>query len=65
MRDDRYLTARDVAELLQLNVETIYQLINTDQLPAVRIGRRWRLNASELHQWLKTHCLVAERRQLQ
>ncbi len=56
------MTAHEVAELLKLNVETIYQLIKTDQFPAVRIGRRWRLNASELHQWLKTHRSIAERK---
>ncbi len=62
MHPNPYMTAHEVAELLKLNVETIYQLIKTDQFPAVRIGRRWRLNASELHQWLKTHRSIAERK---
>ena len=48
------MTAREVAELLKLNVETVYLLIAKEQLPAVRVGGRWRFEESELREWLRT-----------
>lgn len=50
---DEYLTANEVAELLKLNVETIYDLMGSGQLPAVKIGGRWRMEALELREWFK------------
>jgi excisionase family DNA binding protein len=54
MQHNPYLTAREVSELLKLNVETVYLLIAKQQLPALRVGGRWRFDESELRQWLKT-----------
>ena len=54
MQPNPYLTAREFAELLKLNVETVYLLIAKEQLPAVRVGGRWRFDESELRHWLKT-----------
>ena len=54
MGKHRFLTAREVAELLRLNVETIYILVAKDQLPAVRVGGRWRFDEQELREWLKS-----------
>ncbi len=51
---DEYLTANEVAERLKLNVETIYDLMKSGQLPAIKIGGRWRMEASELREWFKT-----------
>ena len=58
---DQYLTARQVAELLQLNVETVYALVGKRQLPATRIGNRWRFEASEVREWFKNHRSYAPR----
>ena len=55
MQHNPYLTAREVAELLKLNVETVYLLLAKEQLPAVRVGGRWRFDESELREWLKTN----------
>ena len=46
-----YLTASQVAKLLQLNVETVYALITREGLPATRIGRGWRFDESEVRRW--------------
>ena len=37
---DKLLTPADVAAQLQVNVRTVYEYINTDQLPAIRLGHR-------------------------
>ncbi len=47
----RYLTANEVAEALQLNVETIYDMVRKGEMPATMIRGRWRFDASELREW--------------
>jgi len=41
--DDRLMTPRDVAEMLQLSERTVFQMIGDGKLPAKRYGGRWRL----------------------
>ncbi len=53
MMRDEYLTANEVAERLKLNVETIYGLMKSGQLPAIKIGGRWRMEASALREWFR------------
>ena len=50
---DQYLTATQVAELLQLNVETVYDMVNDGELRATKIRGRWRFDATELQKWFK------------
>ena len=55
----RFLTAADVAQLLQLNVETIYTLIAKRQLPATKVGRQWRFDEDEIREWFKRKCAAS------
>ena len=45
------MTADEVAEWLGLSVETIYRKARSGELPALRIGRRWRFLRGALEQW--------------
>ncbi len=56
-----YLTAHQVAELLQLNVETVYALITREGLPATRVGRRWRFDESRVRGWFHQRCNKTEK----
>ncbi len=49
----QYLTARQVAEMLQLNVESIYDLAGKGEIPATKICGRWRFDASEVDDWFR------------
>jgi excisionase family DNA binding protein len=49
------LTAADVAEWLKLNIETIYDLIAKDRLPALKIGGQWRFQEAQVGEWLRRH----------
>jgi excisionase family DNA binding protein len=42
------LTMSDVAERLQLSEATCYRLCRAGQLPAVKVGRSWRMDPREL-----------------
>ncbi len=47
-----FLTTEDVLGYLKVTPRTIYRLIRTGELPAVRIGRQWRFRRTDLDQWL-------------
>ncbi len=51
--DHTLLTAREVADLLRLNVDTIYKLVQREGLPAVKIGGQWRFWAAEVRGWVR------------
>lgn len=48
-----FLTTEEVLAYLKVNPRTIYRLIRTGELPAVRIGRQWRFRQSDLDEWLE------------
>lgn len=52
MSDDTFLTTDEVLEYLQVNLRTVYRLINAGTLPAVRVGRQWRFRKSDIDSWL-------------
>ena len=39
---DAFLTTEEVLAYLQVNLRTVYRLIDAGKLPAVRVGRQWR-----------------------
>ena len=47
-----FLTTEDVLAYLKVTPRTIYRLIRTGELPAVRIGRQWRFRRTDLDEWL-------------
>jgi excisionase family DNA binding protein len=49
---DRLLTAAEVSDLLRVSTMTVYRLIRRGELPAVRVGRNYRVRASELDAYL-------------
>lgn len=42
------LTTEQVAEVLQLNVNTVKRMAITGQLRAVKVGKSWRYNRADL-----------------
>jgi excisionase family DNA binding protein len=53
MTDDQFLTTEEVLDYLQVNLRTVYRLIKAGKLPAVRVGRQWRVRRSDLDAWLE------------
>jgi excisionase family DNA binding protein len=46
------LTAAEVADQLRVSTMTIYRLIRRGELPAVRVGRNYRVRGSDLEAYL-------------
>lgn len=50
--DDAFLTTGEVQTYLQVNLRTVYRLIQTGTIPAVRVGRQWRFRKADIDEWL-------------
>lgn len=50
-----FLTPSEVLVRLRVNVKTLYRLIGDGDLPAVRVGRQWRVRPHDLETWLRNH----------
>ena len=48
----RYLTVREVASTLRVSNMTVYRLINAGELPAVRVGKSFRLREDDVDRYL-------------
>lgn len=49
----RYLTVAEVAEMMRLSRMTVYRLVHGGELPAVRVGRSFRVPQDALEAYLK------------
>lgn len=52
MFPETLLNVQEVAEFLRVNATTVYTWARQGQLPAIKIGRRWRFRQSDLEMWL-------------
>ena len=51
--DKQILVADEVAELLRVNRQRVYELVRTDQIPVIRLGeRQYRFSAQAIYKWL-------------
>ena len=48
-----FLTTEEVLAYLRITPRTIYRLIRSGELPALRIGRQWRFRRTDLDAWLE------------
>jgi excisionase family DNA binding protein len=48
----RFLTPQEVADLLRVSSMTVYRLIKSGELPAVRVGKAFRIREDELDAYL-------------
>jgi len=48
---EKLLTIKEVSELLQVNERTIHRLIQTEKIPATKVGNQWRFHPSLLEAW--------------
>jgi len=50
----RFLTVQEVAELLRVSSMTVYRLIKSGDLPAVRVGRSFRVAEIDVDAYLES-----------
>ena len=47
------LTTKDVQDLLHVDRTTVYRMVDSGQLPAMRVGKQWRFARADLERWLR------------
>jgi PTS system nitrogen regulatory IIA component len=53
MRD--LLTAKQLAEYLQLSQRSVYRLLERGELPATKVGGQWRFRKAAIDEWIDLH----------
>jgi len=48
----RFLTAADCAEVLNVEVSDVMALVETGELPAIRVGAQWRIERDVLESYI-------------
>ena len=48
----RFVTVSEVAALLRVSNMTVYRLVQAGQLPAVRVGRSYRIREEDVDRYL-------------
>lgn len=54
IKEKEFYKAEDLAELLEVNIMTIYRYIKAGRLKAYKIGREYRIDKMEFHNFLKS-----------
>ncbi|MBC7638705.1 MAG: helix-turn-helix domain-containing protein [Actinomycetota bacterium] len=51
--DVRFLTVAEVATIMRVSKMTVYRLVHAGELPAVRVGRSFRVPEQAVHDYLR------------
>ena len=57
---DRLLTVGEVAAIMRISNMTVYRLIKSGQLAAVRVGKNYRIRESDVDGYLSERTVKAE-----
>ena len=49
----QFLTVAEVAELMRVSKMTVYRLVHSGEMPAVRFGRSFRVPEHAVHDYLR------------
>ncbi|MFP5297724.1 MAG: helix-turn-helix domain-containing protein [Actinomycetota bacterium] len=55
----RFATVAEVAKRLRVSNMTVYRLVKSGQLPAVRVGRGYRIRETDLQRYLESRFMDA------
>lgn len=51
---ERWLSVEEIAAHLGINRDTVYKWIDRKRMPAHKVGRLWKFQASEINEWIRT-----------
>ena len=56
----RFLTVQEVAQLLRVSSMTVYRLIKSGQLSALRVGKNYRIREGDMNRYLSERSVRPE-----
>ena len=61
MADSReVMNIRQASQYLGVSPDTLYKYVNDQQIPAFKLGNRWRFKKSKLDQWMEEKSMATE-----
>jgi excisionase family DNA binding protein len=57
---DRLLTVGEVASLMRVSTMTVYRLIKSGSLAAIRVGKNYRIRESDVNRYLSDRAVKVE-----
>jgi excisionase family DNA binding protein len=55
----KFLTVAEVATVMRVSKMTVYRLVHAGELPAIRVGRSFRVPEQAVHDYLRTSFVEA------
>ncbi|HVV30779.1 MAG TPA: helix-turn-helix domain-containing protein [Mycobacteriales bacterium] len=55
----RFLTVAEVAAMMRVSKMTVYRLVHSGELPAVQVGRSYRVPEKAVHDYLQAAFIAA------
>jgi len=49
---NKLLTVNEVAQILRVSNMTVYRLVKSNQIPAIRVGKNYRIKESDVEKYL-------------
>lgn len=49
---NKLLTVNEVASILRVSNMTVYRLVKSGQIPAIRVGKNYRIKESDVNEYL-------------
>lgn len=59
--EHRLLTVREVADAMRVSTMTVYRLIRAGEIPAIRVGRHFRIRESDLTEYFDVQTVRNDR----
>jgi excisionase family DNA binding protein len=59
LNEVKFLTVAEVASLMRVSKMTVYRLVHSGELPAVQIGRSFRVPEQAVHEYLRAAFIEA------
>jgi excisionase family DNA binding protein len=53
MSEAKFLTIAEVAAMMRVSKMTVYRLVHSEELPAVRVGRSFRVTEDDVNEYLR------------
>jgi excisionase family DNA binding protein len=57
--DVRFLTVAEVATVMRVSKMTVYRMVHAGELPAIRVGRSFRVPEQAVHDYLRAAYIEA------
>jgi excisionase family DNA binding protein len=54
MMDNRWLSLAEIASYLGVSRDSVYRWVETQEMPAQKIGRQWKFKVKEVDAWVRS-----------